>query len=81
MAWLLACCALHIGPVTPRQNNPPPQCSLSLVETMSKQASSFLKKEAKNFCPFCGRWMRGGRQVRKVFLVLFFQKKNCFLAC
>jgi hypothetical protein len=45
----------------------------------AKERSSFLKKEAKNFCLFWLRLCRiGSTQTNKSFLV-FFSKKNCFV--
>jgi hypothetical protein len=45
------------------------------------------EKELKNFCPFAGVNAEArtlppdGTKGRKVFLVLFFQKKNCLPSC
>jgi hypothetical protein len=39
----------------------------------------FCKKEAKNFCPWGALLARRARQTRKVFLLLFLQKKKTFL--
>jgi hypothetical protein len=39
----------------------------------------FCKKEAKNFFPFGARGLTAARQTRKVFLLLFLQKKKALL--
>jgi hypothetical protein len=46
-----------------------------------EEGSSFLKKEAKNFCEFWLQAFRiGSAQGRRSYLVLFFKKEQAFFA-
>jgi hypothetical protein len=48
---------------------------------VQEESSFFGKKEAKKLCPFAAGYPNSRFRVRKVFLLLFFQKKKTLPPC